>query len=52
MEEVDLEYSKQLRELLRTLLAPTPIEAGPLGDWKVLRRDRRAGGSRRAAARR
>jgi hypothetical protein len=53
MERIDAEYSKQLRELLRTLLSPTPVEAGPLGDWKALRRHRWSGGdSRRTPARR
>jgi hypothetical protein len=53
MDEIDAEYSKQLRELLRTLLAPKPVEAGLLGDWKALRRDRRpSAGYRSVAARR
>jgi hypothetical protein len=51
--ETDAEHSRHLRELLRSLLAPVPIESGPLGDWTVLRRGRSpGGGNRRAAARR
>ena len=53
MDEIDAEYSKQLRERLRTLLAPIPIEEGSLGDWTALRRERRGvGGQQRRASRR
>jgi hypothetical protein len=53
MQETDAEYSKHVRELLRSLLSSPPVEAGPRGDWRNQRRDRRsAERSRRAAARR
>jgi hypothetical protein len=53
MDEIDADYSKQLRELLRNLLAPASIEDGLLGEWTALRRNPRTGrGYRRVAARR
>jgi hypothetical protein len=53
MNEIDAEYSKQLRELFRSLLAPKPVEEGLLGDWNALRANGRTpAGHRRGTARR